>query len=82
MPIYEYECKACGHQFEYLVLHSTPAPKCPACRHKKLQQLISLCAVSSEGTREAHLKTARKQSRKVYKEKQIEEHKQAHHHDD
>jgi putative FmdB family regulatory protein len=82
MPIYEYECKACGHQFEYLVLHSTPAPECPACRHKKLQKLVSFCAVSSEGTREAHLKAARKASRKVYKEKQIEEHKQAHHHDD
>jgi putative FmdB family regulatory protein len=81
MPIYEYQCKACGRQFEYLVLPSSPKPECPACHKKNLQQLISLCAVSSESTRQAHLKSARKQSQKIHKEKQYEEHKQAHHDD-
>ena len=82
MPIYEYECRQCGHQFEYLVLPTLPAPVCPECQQQDLKQLISLCAVSSESTRQAHLKAARKQSSKIYREKQYEEHKQIHTHED
>jgi putative FmdB family regulatory protein len=82
MPIYEYECLGCGHEFEYLVLPTSPAAECPACRHQDLRRLISLCAVSSENTRQAHLDSARKQYSKVNKEKQYEEHKQMHEHHD
>jgi putative FmdB family regulatory protein len=33
MPIYEYQCKACCHCFEELVLSSNdPSPKCPECQ--------------------------------------------------
>jgi len=78
MPIYEYECCGCGHRFEYLVLPSSPAPECPACQHKDLQRLISLCAVSSETTREAHLAKARKKAKAIRYDKQYEEHKALH----
>ena len=78
MPIYEYQCRKCGHQFEYLVLPSSDKPQCPSCSHKSLQQLVSLCAVSSENTRQAHLKSARKVASKVQKDKSYEEHKQMH----
>ena len=80
MPIYEYECRQCGHQFEYLVLSSTPAAQCPACRQKDLKQLISLSAVSSEATREANYSSARKQGLTVNKEKQHEDHQHYHEH--
>ena len=82
MPIFEYECRACGHQFEYLVLPTSPAPACPSCEKQDLQKLISLCAVSSEGTREANLKSARKQSSAVQRDKNYEEHKAIHDHHD
>jgi putative FmdB family regulatory protein len=82
MPIYEYQCCGCGHQFEFLVLPASPAPECPKCSDHELTKLISLCAVSSESTQQAHLKTARKQATKVHKDKQYEEHKAIHHHDD
>jgi putative FmdB family regulatory protein len=82
MPIYEYQCQSCGHQFEFLVLPQSAAPECPSCHHQDLQKLVSLCAVSSEGTREAHLSTERKKYSKVHKEKQHEEHKQLHEHHD
>ena len=82
MPIYEYQCKKCGHHFEFLVLPASPVPECPECRHKKLDKLISLCAVSSESTQQAHLKTARKAAKRVQHDKQYEEHKAIHHHDD
>ena len=81
MPIYEYECRGCGRQFEYLVLPSSPAPECPSCKHQDLQKMISLCAVSSESTKQANLSAARKQSQAVYRDKQHEEHKLAHHDD-
>jgi putative FmdB family regulatory protein len=82
MPIYEYQCEKCGHQFEYLVLHSSPAPECPSCHHTELQKMISLCAVSSEGTRQTHLKRERKKYKKINHDKQYEEHKAIHEHHD
>ena len=82
MPIYEYECRGCGHQFEFLVLPSSPAPECPSCHAKDLQKLISLCAVSSEHTRQSHLTSERKKNSKITKDKQYEEHKALHEHHD
>ena len=82
MPIYEYQCQGCGHQFEYLVLPSSPKPQCPSCRHKDLQKMISLCAVSSENTRQANLSAARKKSSAIQRDKQHEEHKMLHEHQD
>ena len=79
MPIYEYECNGCGHRFEYLVLpSSSDAPECPSCKKKDLQRLISLCAVSSESTREAHLAKAKKKAESVRKDKAYEDHKAYH----
>jgi hypothetical protein len=72
----------CGHRFEYLVLRTTPAAQCPACHGSKLEQLISLCAVSSEASREAHLSSAQKRAAAVRKDKQHEEHKAYHAHMD
>ena len=77
MPIYEYECRGCGHQFEFLVLPKTTA-RCPSCEGEDLERMLSLFAVSSEGTRQANLDAARKKSGKVYREKQIEEEKYRH----
>jgi putative FmdB family regulatory protein len=82
MPIYEYKCRACSHQFEYLVLPTSPAPECPACRDRDLEKLISLCAVSSESTSQANLRSARKKAAGIQKEKQHEEHKLLHEHHD
>jgi putative FmdB family regulatory protein len=82
MPIYEYKCRGCGHQFEYLVLPASPAPECPSCRDRDLEKLISLCAVSSESTSQANLRAARKKAASIQKEKQHEEHKLLHEHHD
>jgi putative FmdB family regulatory protein len=46
MPLYEYQCKKCDHQFEALVMGST-IPACPVCNSKKLDKLLSTFAVSS-----------------------------------
>jgi putative FmdB family regulatory protein len=80
MPIYEYECRQCGHRFECLVLPSLPAAECPSCRTSDLEQMISLCGMSSEATREASLGTAHQKAAGARKEKQRDEHKGLHEH--
>ncbi len=42
MPIYEYECAACGHRLEALQkVSDKPLRKCPECGKPKLHKLMS-----------------------------------------
>jgi putative FmdB family regulatory protein len=47
MPIFEYICKECDHEFEALVFGSQKA-ECPKCRSKKLEPQLSVFAVSAK----------------------------------
>jgi putative FmdB family regulatory protein len=49
MPIYEYICKECQHQFEALVYGKEKA-ECPKCHTKKLAPKLSVFAVSAKGS--------------------------------
>ena len=80
MPLFEYECRQCGHRFEYLLLHSSPAAKCPKCQQSDLEQLISLCAVSSEATSQANLSAAHRKAAAVRRDKQRQDHTHLHDH--
>lgn len=82
MPIYEYECRQCGHRFEYLVLRTTPPAECPDCRNKDLEQLISLCSVNSESTRAAHQGVENKRTAAAYKDFKHEDEKRRREHRD
>ena len=51
MPIYEYECSACSHQFETMrKVSDEPLTKCPVCGKDGLQKLISKVAFRLKGT--------------------------------
>ncbi|MCY3020043.1 MAG: zinc ribbon domain-containing protein [Planctomycetota bacterium] len=42
MPTYEYECAACGHEFErFESIKAEPNHTCPKCSKKKAQRRIS-----------------------------------------
>ncbi|RDB43295.1 zinc ribbon domain-containing protein [Halomonas sp. DQ26W] len=42
MPIYEYQCKACGHRLEKLQkISAAPLTDCPACEAPVLNRLVS-----------------------------------------
>jgi putative FmdB family regulatory protein len=50
MPVYEYECGACGHQFEeWQKITDKPVRTCPKCKEKKVQRLISQTAFHLKG---------------------------------
>lgn len=74
MPIYEYLCRQCAHEFELLVLKGSEAPACPSCRSGDLEQLLSGFAVSSEGISQSRLKAAR---RKLAASSQVKDQKVA-----
>jgi putative FmdB family regulatory protein len=49
MPIFEYLCKECDHQFEALVYGSDKA-ECPRCHSKKLSPQLSVFAVAAKAS--------------------------------
>jgi putative FmdB family regulatory protein len=63
MPIFEYRCGSCGHEFEMLVLHAT-TPQCPECKSVELERQVSIPALKSESTHALALKSARKRDQK------------------
>tara|TARA_B100001123_G_scaffold428120_1_gene544578 strand:+ start:585 stop:869 length:285 start_codon:yes stop_codon:yes gene_type:complete len=80
MPIYEYRCRGCQHEFEAVVLPNGAPAVCPECREIDLEKLVSQFAVSSDGTRANNLQSARKQASKIRRDKEIADHEAIHHH--
>ncbi len=51
MPIYEYQCGACGHQLETIQKFSdAPLTECPACGKLALQKMLSAPAFQFKGS--------------------------------
>ena len=51
MPIYEYRCRSCGFEKEYLQkLSDEPLTQCPACHKDTLTKLISAAGFQLKGT--------------------------------
>ena len=65
MPLYEYKCLMCGHQFELLILRPSPELSCPACLSASIEQLISSFAVSSDARRDSSTASARKYNERL-----------------
>ena len=50
MPIYEYECKACGHRLEVIQkISDEPLKDCPECHKPELKKLISAAGFRLKG---------------------------------
>jgi putative FmdB family regulatory protein len=51
MPMYEYQCAACGHRLETIQKFSDkPLKSCPKCKKPKLERLLSSPAIQFKGT--------------------------------
>lgn len=46
MPIFEYACEECGHEFEALVRSDTE-PACPLCESTQLEKQLSVFATNN-----------------------------------
>jgi len=51
MPIYEYRCGACGHEFEVLQkMSDQPITDCPSCGKAALSKLVSAAGFQLKGS--------------------------------
>jgi len=50
MPIYEYICRECAHEFEELVFSWTETPACPKCGSNRVEKLMSACSAKTDGS--------------------------------
>jgi putative FmdB family regulatory protein len=49
MPLFEYTCQSCGHQFEHLTRADREAA-CPTCNGRALNKHLSTFAVGANGS--------------------------------
>ncbi len=51
MPIYEYRCQSCGHEFESMQKMSEPRlTDCPECGKAELKKMVSAAGFKLKGT--------------------------------
>ena len=51
MPIYEFVCESCGHEFEKILAFSaTKMPSCPACQSEQVDRQMSRPAIHFKGS--------------------------------
>lgn len=52
MPLYEFRCPQCSHEFEQIVFSNEKGPmKCPECGASKPERLLSIFSSSTTGTK-------------------------------
>jgi putative FmdB family regulatory protein len=71
MPIYEYECAACGHIASHVVLGSEQLaqPECPDCGSSQTRRVMSSFAVmESEAARLNNFDTTRPREESFYRD--------------
>jgi putative FmdB family regulatory protein len=80
MPLYDFHCRACGHDFEALVRPGDEAPVCPACKGGDIERLLSTFAVSYAEKTQAAARNSRKRQIAARKDAIIadEEYRQKH----
>jgi putative FmdB family regulatory protein len=82
MPLFEFRCRACESQFE-LLIRGSAVPVCPSCGATSLEKMLSMFAVSSEGTQLRNRETLGAAQRQKSQASQKErEHFKHDHHDD
>lgn len=48
MPLFEYDCRKCGHQFEALIV-GMRKPACPKCKSDDLEKRVSPVGFAGAG---------------------------------
>jgi putative FmdB family regulatory protein len=72
MPIFDFACQTCGHQFEALV-RGAASVACPSCNNADVKRLPSLPSVRTSGTRAKSLKSAKRRDASQARERMHEQ---------
>jgi putative FmdB family regulatory protein len=84
MPLFDFHCRTCGHDFEALV-RPQHVPACPKCQGQDLEKQLSSFAVSSADRTRAAATIARKKAavtagrERIETEKEIDRHRREDH---
>lgn len=81
MPLYDFRCRSCGHEFEALV-RGADAPSCVACQGGDLERLLSTFGVSTAEKSQAAAKSSRQRQIHRDRDRRIAEQEAREHHDD
>ena len=73
MPLYDYRCTTCDHEFEALVRPQDPPPTCPSCRSGAVEKLLSAFALHTEERHRAAVADSRKRQVAKNKDKLVAE---------
>jgi len=63
MPIYDYTCGACTHDFEVFLRKQTDNSTCPACQSGDVKRLLSNPSVHSEARKARSMRAAKKRDK-------------------
>ncbi|MBN4075318.1 MAG: hypothetical protein COA71_08200 [SAR86 cluster bacterium] len=72
MPIYEYKCRSCGHQFEKIVKISE-TPDCESCQGSDLEKLFNAPGIRTSKSQRRSSGQERADRSKVHKEQKVAE---------
>ena len=81
MPLFDFQCKSCGHEFEALV-RGQVTPACPRCAGTDLERLMSLPAIKSETTTAKAMRAARRRDQRLVAEREHAQRQYEANHDD
>ena len=76
MPLYEYKCRGCGHQYEALV-RGGEVPPCPSCKGQDLERLLSAFGMASKEHTQSLVRAERKRQAPARRGRAYEEHQAA-----
>ena len=82
MPIYDYTCGACAHEFEALLRKQTDDATCPACQSGDLKRQLSKPRVHSEARKGRSMRAAKKRDKAQAQEAAYTQRQYELHHDD
>jgi putative FmdB family regulatory protein len=80
MPLYDFRCRRCNHEFEALTRPQDPPVRCPSCQSLDLERLLSGFALHTDERRAAAALDSRKRQIKANKDKVVadEEYRKEH----
>ena len=82
MPIYDYTCGACAHEFEVFLRKQTDDVTCPACESGDVRRLLSNPRVHSEARKDRSMRAAKKRDKTQAREAAHTQREYELHHDD